>query len=125
MCVIYTRVFQGSPFLVHVVPGKAHARSTQLRGDADEPLRGTNDGKRLACEVLVHTRDMGGNRCDKGEANITYGYLKATPLLSAPCALACRTTYRHAQACTRMCTHAHACTLICADADSLSRPPPE
>lgn len=59
----------GSPFLLTVVPGSAHAPSTQLN-EADLPLRGTI-GSDAGCSTVLHTADRMGNFCDCGEARVT------------------------------------------------------
>ena len=74
-------VVPNSPFIMTVLPGKAHPLSTQLHA-SEVPLQGGPDSKgdlkRFSCEIVLHTRDKFGNLCDKGEANITCGFLDMT-----------------------------------------------
>lgn len=63
----------GSPFLLEVSPGAAHARSSPLPADA-LPLTGLVrplKGGEVSCELLVTLRDRMGNRCTSGGAALT------------------------------------------------------
>ena len=53
----------GSPFLLEVRPGPAHALSTRL----PERIEGEVGGR---CSLLIQTADMMGNRCLTGGANL-------------------------------------------------------
>jgi len=58
----------GSPFLLVVSPGAAHAQTTHLEV-RDLPLRGVvGKAPEDGCTVLIHTSDRMGNLCTKGGA---------------------------------------------------------
>ena len=60
----------GSPFLLNVNPGMAHARSSELPA-ASIPLSGTVTGSGgVSCSMVVGLRDRMGNSCTSGGAKV-------------------------------------------------------
>ena len=58
----------GSPFHLHVLPGPAHARSTQI---SSAPLRGmVGTTEDTGCTMVVHAADRMGNLCSAGGARM-------------------------------------------------------
>ena len=69
---------KGSPFVIHVSPGKAYPLSTSLTPKPNEQLRGVRDPgdrERYSFERVLQTRDKMGNVCDTGGAAVTCGFL--------------------------------------------------
>lgn len=80
----------GSPFTLHVAPGRAHPLTTQIPA-SELPLRATSEVAKdkekdvpsfaaqellCVCELKLQARDKMGNPCSTGGANVSCGFLE-------------------------------------------------
>lgn len=67
----------GSPFALHVSPGKAHSQGTHIPA-TEMPLRGAVDRERYVCRLKLQARDYMGNACGSGGAQVECAFLNSS-----------------------------------------------